>query len=239
MKKVLFAILLGWLSVSAMGQTENAAGTLLSEDGSLSALEPQPMTDEAQLAATSDSILSPLPLSFWEKPTLFTAWSPFGPVGSWNIHEGLNAQIGAGVTIGWGKNNPFRGGSFFTDVSLLYAKPLSDRWTMAVGTTFSRFRFFDDTMLLGSVYGMANYQFNERLSGTIYGSYTSPFGSSSSFSKYSALSERCAEVGAELNYRFNNDIMLGIGFSVVEVLTDAASRRVLMMQNGNRTMPMR
>ena len=114
--------------------------------------------------------------------------------------------------MGWGKHNPFRGGSFFTDVSLLYAKPLTDRWTVAVGGTLSRFRFFDNYIVTASVQALANYQFNEHLSGTVYGMYHHPLNSGKGFRPSPLFYQQCATVGAELNYRFNNNVTLGIGF---------------------------
>ena len=164
------------------------------------------------LCVADSSVVVFLPM-VEKHPMLFTSWSPLSFGGTfWDIHEGLNAQVDAGVTVGWGKHNPFRGGSFFTDVSLLYAKPLTDCWTVAVGGTLSRFRFFDNYVTTASVQALANYQFNEHLSGTVYGMYHHPLNSDKGFRPSPLFYQHCATVGAELNYRFNNNVTLGIGF---------------------------
>ena len=45
-------------------------------------------------------------------------WMGYG-MGGWDLHQGLNAQVGAGVRVGWGKHNPWRGASFFTDIAAM------------------------------------------------------------------------------------------------------------------------
>ncbi len=97
--------------------------------------------------------------------TLFL--SPFGPgaLGAWDLHEGLNAQVGAGVRVGWGKHNPWRGASFFSDVAALYALPLSrdGRWTGALGGYFSNYRLWGRQVNTLGLVGMVDYRINERL----------------------------------------------------------------------------
>jgi len=184
-----------------------------------------------------DSVTMSAPLVPDMLPATFSLWnhySPFGMSTPWDLHEGLNAQIGMGVTVGWGKNNPFRGGSFFTDVSLVYAKTLDEHWTLGVGGTASRFRFFNETVVRGSVEAFANYKFNEHLSGTIYGAYHDNLNSNhSTLNAFSPFLTRCAEVGADLTYKFNNGVEVGLGYSQLIDLGDTP--RPWLPRNHNKT----
>lgn len=184
-------------------------------------------------AALSTPLMPDLPPAAFSLCNTFT---PFG-TGYWNLHEGLNAQIGAGVTVGWGKYNPFRGGSFFTDISLIYARPVTDRLTLAIGGTVSRFKFYGDPVVTGSVMALANYRFNEHLSGTIYGAYHDNLSGNTAFhslysldsfhtfntlnSPYLPFLGRCAEIGAEMTYKFNNGVTVGVGYTqYIDVSSD-------------------
>ncbi len=96
-----------------------------------------------------------------------TFFAPYGSamLGAWDLHEGLNAQIGAGVRVGWGKHSPWRGASFFTDVAGLYAFPVSQdgRWTAAVGGYYSNFKLWGSQVNSLGVMGMVDYRVNDRL----------------------------------------------------------------------------
>lgn len=229
MRKLFFYISLLFSPLAAFAQSETNSVTFIGVDKMKAEVLPQESTDstlltpdsqlsspDSQLSAFKSS-LSTLSLYRWGKPNLFSLWSPSYPfgwgAGMWDLHEGLNGEIGAGVTVGWGKNNPFKGASFFTDVSLMYVKPISDKWTVAIGGTVSRFRFFNENQVMGSVTAMANYQFNEHLSATIFGAYHDNFSGTNTFNCFSPFLERCAEVGANFSYKFNNDVTVGIGFS--------------------------
>lgn len=177
----------------------------------------EPLTDTGEVSYSDrfremsrDTISLPMPRTF--RPTLFSHWSSafpmWGPTNYWDVHEGLNGEIGAGVMVGFGKNNPFKGASFFSDVSLLYAKSLGERWTIAVGGTLSRFSMWDETMLTGSATALANYRFNEHLSATLSASYHDSLNDK----PYLPFMNRCAEIGADFNYKFNNGVTLGIGY---------------------------
>ena len=82
-----------------------------------------------------------------------------------SLHQGLNADVGLGVRVGLGKNNPWKGASFFTTLTALYAMPLSKdgRWTAAVGGYYDNYRLWNSRVNQLGVMGLVDYRLNERL----------------------------------------------------------------------------
>ncbi|MBQ7180734.1 MAG: hypothetical protein IJR87_05510 [Bacteroidaceae bacterium] len=89
-----------------------------------------------------------------------SALSSFGP-----LHYGLNAEAGAGVRVGWGRHNPWRGASFFTDMAALYAMPVSKdgRWTAALGGYYSNYRMWGEPVNRLGLTGLVDYRINDKL----------------------------------------------------------------------------
>lgn len=243
MKKTL--VIIAFMTAAyAKAQTEAHSNGDLSGDGmtqerpiaaeDAETVKAEPLSDDGEMPQAAryrnlscDTISLPMPFAFG-RPTLFSHWNSafpmWGATNYWDVHEGLNGQIGAGVMFGFGKNNPFKGASFFNDVSLLYAKSLGERWTLAVGGTMSRFRMWDETMLTGSATVLANYKFNEHLNATLSASYHDTLNDK----PYLPLMDKCAEIGADINYKFNNGVTVGIGYHQF-IQTD--SRRPWAPQN--------
>lgn len=61
-------------------------------------------------------------------PTGWMGWN------NWELHEGLNVNIGASVFGAFGKNAP-KGAGFGQSVSAMYAIPINSRLSLAVGGT--------------------------------------------------------------------------------------------------------
>lgn len=108
------------------------------------------------------------------KPTLFSISSPWRNFGysHWDIHQGFNASLDMGVMVGFGKYNPFKGASFFQNISGLYALPIGKRWTLAAGGELERYRIFNKYVNNLTVEGMAAYRLNERMTLTGFASHT-------------------------------------------------------------------
>ena len=92
-------------------------------------------------------------------------WPGTGMLSLGPLHYGLNAEIGAGVRVGWGRRNPWRGASFFTDMAGLYALPVSKdgRWTAAFGGYFSNYRMWGEPVNRLGLMGLVDYRINEKL----------------------------------------------------------------------------
>ena len=177
-------------------------------------------------AALPDTLLSvpdavalhatPHPFSPWLGGSLF---SPFGmyPMGVWPLHEGLNAQVGAGVRVGWGKHSPWRGASFFSDAALLYAAPLSDdgRWTGAIGGYHSNYRLWGRQVNTLGLMGLVDYRINDRLnvSGFLMHDFGIVGGQSGLHAPLLPFESPSTTLGASLGIRLSPGATFNLGIS--------------------------
>lgn len=155
------------------------------------------------------------------RPWLFTMWMPTSPFNygyGWDLHEGLNGQIGMGVMVGFGKYNPFKGASFFTDASLVYAREIDKHWSVALGGTLSRFKMWDKNEWATQVFGIANYKFDNHWSASVYASYNHMPHGMGMYGLYAPFdmmyfNQNFARIGGEVTYRFNNNCSISVGVS--------------------------
>lgn len=240
MQKTIIAIALLLTSLSVSAQTERR-NTLDAKVEDASENIDTPTIEPAQLSAEisdvenvanyymgdSISISKPnLPL-YLTRPYLFSLWMPTSPL-LWgtplDLHDGFNAQIGLGVIAGFGKNNPFKGASFYTDITLAYAKQLDNHWSVALGGTLSRFKMWNENVWSGNLFAVGNYKFNEHWSASIYGSYNHIPEGMGYIDMYgpmnwARLNENCARIGGEVTYKFNENFAVSIGAST-DIYTD-------------------
>lgn len=164
-------------------------------------------------------------------------WMGYG-LGGWDLHEGLNAQVGAGVRVGWGRNNPWRGASFFTDIAAMYCMPLSrdGRWSAAVGGYFSNYRLWGQQVNSVGLTGLVNYRFNERLdlSGFVMHDFGVIGGHAAGSPLLPFLEQPRTTVGAQLGINMGEKARLEIGLSFTRqnglspYSTDPSGRRLPM-----------
>ena len=137
---------------------------------------------------------------------------------SWDLHQGLNGQISAGVNVGFGKHNPWKGASFFTSLAGLYVLPVSKngRWTGAVGGYFSNFRMFGQQVNTVGVIGLADYQINDRMSvtGFLMHDFGVLGGQKGMFMPMLGLNNPSTTLGGEFNMRLGEKACMSIGVSV-------------------------
>lgn len=153
------------------------------------------------------------------KPTLFSLVAPWRTFGysNWDIHRGFNASIDMGVMVGFGHYNPFKGGSFFHNISGVYAQPIGKRWTLAAGAELERYRLFSKYVNNLTVEGLASYRLNEKMSLTGFASHT--FGKGLTPNNYSMivlpyLMDNRTTVGADFGMKVNNNFSFHVGVSV-------------------------
>lgn len=246
--KALVSILFCFATLSASAQVERQA-TLdthmesEAEGQATYATAPAKLEDykdmEQANLASEDSTRYRISLPYYmaSYPTLFTSWamtSPFGWGMPWDLHEGMNVQIDLGVMVGFGKNNPFHGASFFTDLSLAYAKSIGTHWTLVAGGTLSRFRFLDKNVFAGNAFTMANYKFNDHWSASVFASYNKmPEGTS--IYCYGPLNEQSIRIGGEVTYKFNEktSVSLGVSHEIPVGNNDARPWRPMRQTNIN------
>lgn len=221
MRKIALHILLLMTAV-CHAQTENGnvvnveAGNLNAEIETVQGISPEeadksvikPAAPEQKEIEMEDETL----FRVWDRRFLFTSWRPwmpFHPGGMWNLHEGLNAEVTAGVMVGLGKNNPFHGASFFSDISLMYAKPINDRWSFAIGGDISKYRIWNSDVFSTRLEALANYKINEHFDATLYGTQHIP-SLSSDRQAFGPMFDKSTTIGAALTWKPTSNTSFGI-----------------------------
>ncbi len=137
--------------------------------------------------------------------------------GLWNIHQGFNASVDMGVSVGFGKNNPWRGAHFFTSLTALYAHPVNGRLTLAAGAEYTRFTGWGGGRGSLGVFALANYRLNERLDVTGFVSHelgqlsvhrlpTDPI--------IPGYTQPTTTIGADLGIKVGENTKLNLGVSI-------------------------
>ena len=172
-------------------------------------------TEPDTLAPAAMSVpLGVQPRGSFFSPTVYSYG--LGGLGFWDLHPGLNAPVGAGVRVGWGRHNPWRGASFFSHLAALYAMPLSKdgRWTAAVGGYHANYRLWGSQTNSLGLMGMVDYRINERLD--VSGFVMHDFGV---LGQHGPMHMTCpllgpsTTVGGELGIRLTEGAMLNLGLS--------------------------
>ena len=91
-------------------------------------------------------------------PYLGLSWVP-----SWDLHKGLNVNIGTSVFANFGGHG-YHGAGFTQDISLMYVTNLSKKATLAVGGYLNNMTFHGDNYTTAGVTAVLGYQFDEHWS---------------------------------------------------------------------------
>lgn len=198
--------------------------------------------DTAHPEMHTDNILAqekkPLPITLYHTPSAWIPapyryggmghlWLPMAPLGGlsfWNLHEGFNASIDMGVSVGFGKNNPWRGAAFFTNVAGLYAHQVNDRLTLAGGLYLSHLDGWGQHPNALGLFGLANYRINDRLDITGYAAHDFGIMGISRSQLWGNPMQVCnpllpgygvpsTTVGADLGIRLGDNAKLNLGVS--------------------------
>ena len=86
----------------------------------------------------------------------------------WQLHRGLNVNIGASVFASFGKN-VYPGAGFTQNISAMYAAPLSSKVSLAVGGYMNRMSWGGSNYCDAGVNAVLGYKFNDQWEGYIYG----------------------------------------------------------------------
>lgn len=93
-------------------------------------------------------------------------WSGFH---SWDLHEGINASIGLSVFSTFGSGNTYSGAGFGQRVALMYAKPLTERLSIAAGGYFNNMSWAHSQYRDAGLTAVLGYRFDEHWSAYLYG----------------------------------------------------------------------
>lgn len=86
----------------------------------------------------------------------------------WELHKGLNVSLGASVFTTFGKHT-YHGTGFSQNISAMYAQPITNRLSFAVGGYFNHVSWMHHSFKDAGISAILGYQFNERWSAYIYG----------------------------------------------------------------------
>ena len=98
-------------------------------------------------------------------PMYFSGWN------SWALHRGLNVQLGTSVFAQFGKG-AHHGAGFQQDIALMYAMPVNDKLSIAVGGYLNNVNFAGDNWRDAGVQAVMGYRFNEHWEAYVYGQKT-------------------------------------------------------------------
>lgn len=94
---------------------------------------------------------------------------PLGWMGyyNWDLHQGLNVNIGASVFAAFGKHTP-SGAGFTQNISAMYATSLTPQLSLAVGGYFSNVYWTGNAFRDGGVNAVLGYKFDDHWEGYLY-----------------------------------------------------------------------
>ena len=124
-----------------------------------------------EVATAEDSLHLHLPmLNQWGlMPRLMYSPIWWGGWNSWDLHEGLNVSMGASVFSTFGSGHSYHGAGFTQNVAALYARPLTDKLSFAVGGYFHRVSWAHDSWKDAGLTGLLSYRFNDHWEAYLYG----------------------------------------------------------------------
>lgn len=129
----------------------------------------QTMAEEARLQEQQqDSLHLPQMNRYGQPETIGRYPLDFGGWYSWGLHRGLNVQVGASVFAQFGKG-AHSGAGFQQNIALMYATPLSDKLSLAVGGYLNNVNYAGGNWHDAGLSAVLGYRFNEHWEAYIYG----------------------------------------------------------------------
>lgn len=92
---------------------------------------------------------------------------PYVGFHDWQLHQGLNVSLGASVFAEFGKHAR-RGAGFTQSLAAMYAVPLTDKLSVAVGGYLYNVNWQHENFRNAGLNAMINYQFDEHWEGFVY-----------------------------------------------------------------------
>ena len=144
MKRILSILVTVLLTITASAQMESRVEELPALRTIAPTMEFNSDLKSRVDALPMDTLHLPLLNNYGQVPINMYPYNFWGGYHSWNLHEGLNMNLGASVFGSWGGSR-YLGTGFSQDISLMYAVPLSNRLSLAVGGYFNNTFFAHDT----------------------------------------------------------------------------------------------
>ncbi len=87
----------------------------------------------------------------------------------WPLHQGLNVNLGASVFAQLGKNAWHKGAGFQQNISMMFAQPITDRLSIAIGGYLNNVSWGSDSWRGAGISAIIGYRFNEHWEAYLYG----------------------------------------------------------------------
>lgn len=147
----------------------------------------------------ADSLHLPLMNRFGQSYINMYPYDWFG-VFDWQLHKGLNVSLGASVFASFG-DGPWTGAGFTQSIAAMYAVPLTDKLSLAVGGYLNSLYWSRDAYHDAGFNAVLGYKFNEHWEGYV-------FGQKSVVNRFMPLplydmSRAGDRIGASVKYNFN------------------------------------
>jgi hypothetical protein len=168
MKRILSILVTVLLTITASAQMESRVEELPALRTIAPTMEFNSDLKSRVDALPMDTLHLPLLNNYGQVPINMYPYNFWGGYHSWNLHEGLNMNLGASVFGSWGGSR-YLGTGFSQDFSLMYAVPLSNRLSLAVGGYFNNTFFAHDTYRDAGISAVLGYRFNEHWEAYLYG----------------------------------------------------------------------
>lgn len=114
-----------------------------------------------------DSLHLPLLNSYGQMPICLYPNS-WGGWWNWQLHEGLNVNMGLSVAGAFGKHAP-HGAAFAQNMAAMYALPLTNKLSLAVGGYFSNVYWGRTSARDGGLNAVLGYRFDDHWEAYLYG----------------------------------------------------------------------
>ncbi len=143
----------------------------------------------------------------------------WGGCGNWDLHPGLNMSIGASVFAQFGRG-AHGGAGFGQNISLMYALPVNDRLSVAVGGYLNNVYWAHNSYRDAGLTAVVGYKFNDRWEAYIYGqkSITNNYGIGPyGIAPYTLYDMRAIgdRIGAAVKYNVNSSMSIQVSFENV------------------------
>lgn len=134
----------------------------------------------------------------------------WGNWNSWELHEGMNLNLGISVFAQFGKNAQ-HGAGFTQNLAALYAMPLTDKLTLAAGGYMNNIFWQHDTYRDAGLTAILGYRFNEHWEAYLYGQKSIVTSSHTPWALYD-MHELGDKVGAAVKYNFTPSFSVQVSF---------------------------
>ena len=168
MKRIISISLTALLALTAGAQTESRVEELPAPKSVAPTMEFSPSLKSKVEALPLDTLHLPTLNHYGQVPINMFPYNMWGGYHSWNLHQGLNMNLGASAFGSWGGGS-YLGTGFSQDVSLMYAVPLSKKMSLAIGGYFNNNFFAHDSFRDAGISAVLGYRFNEHWEAYLYG----------------------------------------------------------------------